>query len=85
MIDSNFFLQIWLLIATVITINAHCGYHYTDCLFHDFHHEKTKYNFGVLGALDWFHGTDSSFYKKIGGQSSWGKLFAQAAVIKLEK
>jgi methylsterol monooxygenase len=66
---------LWLLVANVVAVNAHCGYQFTDCLFHDFHHENPKTNFGILGILDWFHGTDDLFYDKIGGQSKWGNLF----------
>mmetsp|Transcript_22699 Transcript_22699/g.28981 ORF Transcript_22699/g.28981 Transcript_22699/m.28981 type:complete len:248 (-) Transcript_22699:50-793(-) len=52
-------LWFWLAIATLDTINSHCGYYtpQSNPAFHDFHHESFRYNFGVLGLLDTFHGT----------------------------
>jgi sterol desaturase/sphingolipid hydroxylase (fatty acid hydroxylase superfamily) len=46
------------------TLNAHSGYHFP--LFpspeaHDFHHLKFTQCYGVLGILDYLHGTDTLF------------------------
>ena len=47
----------------------HCGYRFESAVlhlpgfdqqpdFHDFHHEVFRGNYGLIGVLDWFHGTD---------------------------
>ncbi|KAI8799114.1 fatty acid hydroxylase domain-containing protein 2-like isoform X1 [Biomphalaria glabrata] len=56
----------WLFWALVLmsTTVAHCGYHLPflpSPEAHDYHHLKFNQNFGVLGVLDRFHGTDSQF------------------------
>jgi methylsterol monooxygenase len=54
----------WTSLAIVNTINAHCGYAFPfmpSPLFHDYHHLKFTNNFGVLGVLDSWHGTDTNF------------------------
>ncbi|RWS18811.1 fatty acid hydroxylase domain-containing protein 2-like protein [Leptotrombidium deliense] len=46
------------------TLNDHSGYHlpfFPSPEAHDFHHLKFTQNFGVLGILDRFHGTDNMF------------------------
>uniref|UniRef100_A0A336LPF1 CSON010392 protein n=1 Tax=Culicoides sonorensis TaxID=179676 RepID=A0A336LPF1_CULSO len=57
---------IWFLLAITNTINDHSGYHLPmmhSPEFHDFHHLKFTNCFGVLGVLDWIHGTDQMFRK----------------------
>jgi sterol desaturase/sphingolipid hydroxylase (fatty acid hydroxylase superfamily) len=57
---------LWYSVATVVTIISHCGYHFPllpSSEFHDFHHLKFNYNYGVFGFLDRLHGTDSLFRK----------------------
>ncbi|XP_077988111.1 fatty acid hydroxylase domain-containing protein 2-like [Glandiceps talaboti] len=59
---------IWAVIGLVGTSIHHSGYHFPLTLspeFHDFHHAKFHYNFGLLGILDWLHGTDALFRKSI--------------------
>ncbi|EEP77018.1 predicted protein [Uncinocarpus reesii 1704] len=41
---------------------SHSGYHLfrvPDVQSHDVHHEKGNVNFGVLGLMDWLHGTNA--------------------------
>ncbi|KPM06166.1 hypothetical protein QR98_0046390 [Sarcoptes scabiei] len=55
---------LWVLYATLLTLSDHCGYHFPFTLppiFHDFHHLKFNVNYGILGLLDWIHGTDKQF------------------------
>ncbi|XP_077999230.1 fatty acid hydroxylase domain-containing protein 2-like [Glandiceps talaboti] len=55
---------LWIGIALFATSIHHSGYHLPFTLspeYHDFHHAKFHYNFGFLGFLDWFHGTDTLF------------------------
>ncbi|KAH9506524.1 Fatty acid hydroxylase domain-containing protein 2, variant 3 [Dermatophagoides farinae] len=58
--------NLWLLYTVLLTLNDHCGYHFPWSLspvFHDFHHLKFNVNYGILGILDWLHGTDKIFRK----------------------
>ena len=46
------------------TLNAHSGYHFPffpSPEAHDFHHLKFNQCYGVLGILDYLHGTDVLF------------------------
>ena len=46
------------------TLNAHSGYHFPffpSPEAHDFHHLKFNQCYGVLGILDYVHGTDVLF------------------------
>jgi sterol desaturase/sphingolipid hydroxylase (fatty acid hydroxylase superfamily) len=55
---------LWLSMAIANSVNAHTGYHlpfFPSCEAHDFHHLKFNQCFGVLGLLDYLHGTDSLF------------------------
>nr|XP_054754003.1 fatty acid hydroxylase domain-containing protein 2-like [Lytechinus pictus] len=58
--------SIWFRITLFVTIFTHSGY-YLPFLpspgYHDFHHFKFTNNYGVLGVLDWLHGTDDHFRK----------------------
>ncbi|RWS26879.1 hypothetical protein B4U80_10487 [Leptotrombidium deliense] len=60
---------LWFTIAMLSTLNAHSGYHlpfFPSPEAHDFHHLKFTQNFGILGVLDRFHGTDTMFrYNKV--------------------
>lgn len=56
---------LWFVLAILGTQTHHCGYRLPWTLpfdhqpnFHDFHHEKFNNNFGLIGLLDWLHGTD---------------------------
>lgn len=52
---------IWYALAVMTTAIHHSGYHLPwlpSPQFHDFHHLKFNCNYGLLGILDWFHGTD---------------------------
>ncbi|KAL3858752.1 hypothetical protein ACJMK2_009005 [Sinanodonta woodiana] len=58
--------MIWHVVAIAMTIIHHSGYHLPflpSPEFHDFHHLNFVGNYGVLGILDWFHGTDTAFRK----------------------
>ena len=55
---------VWQAIATLTSVNTHSGYHLPfmpSPEAHDFHHLRFTQNFGVLGLLDWLHGTDETF------------------------
>ncbi|NWU93047.1 FXDC2 protein, partial [Upupa epops] len=54
----------WFSLALIITSISHCGYHLPflpSPEFHDFHHLKFNQCYGVLGVLDYLHGTDTVF------------------------
>ena len=60
------FSQVWLwgALVTMNSINAHSDYHlpfFPSNEAHDFHHLKFNQCFGVLGILDYLHGTDTLF------------------------
>ncbi|XP_030836263.1 fatty acid hydroxylase domain-containing protein 2-like [Strongylocentrotus purpuratus] len=58
--------SLWFRITLFVTIVTHSGY-YLPFLpspeYHDYHHFKFTNNYGVLGILDWLHGTDVHFRK----------------------
>ncbi|XP_055937073.1 fatty acid hydroxylase domain-containing protein 2-like isoform X1 [Argiope bruennichi] len=56
----------WLIFATGYGVIVHSGYHLPltpTPEFHHYHHLKFKENFGIIGILDWLHGTDKEFRK----------------------
>jgi sterol desaturase/sphingolipid hydroxylase (fatty acid hydroxylase superfamily) len=46
----------WFAIATVNTVVVHSGY--GPLTRHDAHHARVTGNYGVMGVLDWWHGTE---------------------------
>ena len=58
----------WLFMAGVLveTATVHSGYDFLRGMArkHDSHHEKFVGNYGVVGWLDWFHGTQIKAQKK---------------------
>lgn len=55
---------LWFTLAISNTLHVHSGYHLPFLPSpeqHDFHHLKFNQCFGVLGVLDWLHGTSSLF------------------------
>eukprot|EP01136_Pigoraptor_vietnamica_P029353 Opistho-1_new@87445 len=55
---------LWFSLAIIVTVNVHSGYHFPlmpSPEFHDFHHLKFNTNYGVIGVLDYLHGTDKKF------------------------
>jgi sterol desaturase/sphingolipid hydroxylase (fatty acid hydroxylase superfamily) len=59
-------------VDVVVTMQSHCGYRFpwwcfplgsffNQPNFHDFHHEATVGNYGMLGLCDWLHGTDAKW------------------------
>ncbi|XP_021348241.1 fatty acid hydroxylase domain-containing protein 2-like [Mizuhopecten yessoensis] len=53
-------------LSVAVTVIHHSGYHLPllpSPEFHDYHHLKFTGNYGVLGVLDWLHGTDKQFRK----------------------
>jgi len=55
---------LWYVLSLTTTIITHSGYHFPllpSPQFHDFHHAKFNYCFGVFGFLDRLHGTDVLF------------------------
>ncbi|KAM9373599.1 fatty acid hydroxylase domain-containing protein 2 [Phaethornis superciliosus] len=54
----------WFSLALIASSISHCGYHLPllpSPEFHDFHHLKFNQCYGVLGVLDYLHGTDKVF------------------------
>lgn len=65
---------VWLTLAVFTTITHHSGYHFpflSSPEFHDYHHLKFNYNFGVLEILDLFHETDSMFVGTVQEQRNY--------------
>eukprot|EP01130_Rhizamoeba_saxonica_P013868 TRINITY_DN5970_c0_g1_i1.p1 TRINITY_DN5970_c0_g1~~TRINITY_DN5970_c0_g1_i1.p1 ORF type:complete len:316 (+),score=34.88 TRINITY_DN5970_c0_g1_i1:93-1040(+) len=65
-------LWIWICLVVIGTQTHHCGYRLPTSFFydeqpdfHDFHHEKFHYNFGLLGWLDAWHGTDKLWQERV--------------------
>ncbi|OAF70808.1 C-4 methylsterol oxidase [Intoshia linei] len=57
---------IWIFMDICSTVSSHCGYHFplmSSNEAHDFHHFQFTNNFGVIGILDYLHGTDKVFKK----------------------
>lgn len=55
---------LWFTMAISNTLHVHSGYHLPllpSPEQHDFHHLKFNQCFGVLGVLDWLHGTNTMF------------------------
>eukprot|EP00090_Calanus_glacialis_P046861 TRINITY_DN9413_c0_g1_i1.p1 TRINITY_DN9413_c0_g1~~TRINITY_DN9413_c0_g1_i1.p1 ORF type:complete len:339 (-),score=79.99 TRINITY_DN9413_c0_g1_i1:68-1084(-) len=55
---------LWFSVALTSTLNSHSGYHLPflpSPEAHDFHHLKFNQCYGVLGILDYLHGTDKGF------------------------
>ena len=59
-----YYVQVFMHVATVNAVIAHAGYAYlvtgpreNYLQLHDAHHLYRKYNYGVLGILDYFHST----------------------------
>jgi fatty acid hydroxylase domain-containing protein 2 len=48
---------LWVIIATVNAVLSHSGYMTWSQGKHDLHHKFRNGNYGVLGILDWWHGT----------------------------
>jgi sterol desaturase/sphingolipid hydroxylase (fatty acid hydroxylase superfamily) len=59
---------LWFSLALLNTLNAHSGYHFPGFPSpeaHDFHHLKFNQCYGVLGILDYIHGTDTQFRESV--------------------
>ncbi|XP_055612905.1 fatty acid hydroxylase domain-containing protein 2-like isoform X1 [Uranotaenia lowii] len=59
-------LWVWVTIALISTLHDHSGYHLPWLgapEAHDIHHQQFNQCYGVLGLLDWLHGTDHQFRK----------------------
>jgi sterol desaturase/sphingolipid hydroxylase (fatty acid hydroxylase superfamily) len=57
---------LWYAVAFQSTMNSHSGLHLPGALSpeeHDWHHLKFNELFGVIGLLDWLHGTDERWRK----------------------
>ncbi|KAK9694876.1 hypothetical protein K7432_013253 [Basidiobolus ranarum] len=57
---------IWLVLGIMNAVNSHCGFALPGMpspLAHDFHHQQFNNNFGVLGFLDFWHGTNLNYLK----------------------
>lgn len=55
----------WFILATAVTIIHHSGFHLPllpSPEFHDYHHLKFIGNYGLMGLLDWLHGTYSASF-----------------------
>uniref|UniRef100_A0A914EG23 Fatty acid hydroxylase domain-containing protein n=1 Tax=Acrobeloides nanus TaxID=290746 RepID=A0A914EG23_9BILA len=61
-----FTIWVWYGLAQFSTTVSHSGYHFPllpSPESHDYHHFSFNQCFGVLGVLDWLHGTDANFRK----------------------
>uniref|UniRef100_A0A914DUZ9 Fatty acid hydroxylase domain-containing protein n=1 Tax=Acrobeloides nanus TaxID=290746 RepID=A0A914DUZ9_9BILA len=61
-----FTIWVWYGLAQFSTTVSHSGYHFPllpSPESHDYHHYSFNQCFGVLGVLDWLHGTDANFRK----------------------
>lgn len=74
-----FTLWFWTVLAIFGTQTHHSGYRFPwqfvldhNPNFHDFHHETFNSNFGVLGILDYLHGTDVAWRQRIQGLRKTG-------------
>jgi len=57
---------LWCIISITIGLNEHSGYHLPllpSSEFHDYHHVRFNENFGLVGLMDWIHGTSKNFRK----------------------
>ncbi|KFB52169.1 AGAP000092-PA-like protein [Anopheles sinensis] len=57
---------LWFTLAISNTLHVHSGYHLPFLPSpeqHDYHHLKFNQCFGVLGVLDWLHGTSDNFHQ----------------------
>jgi len=55
---------VWIYMAILNTIHVHSGYHVPflpSPQSHDWHHYRFNENFGVIGLMDYLHGTDTYF------------------------
>jgi methylsterol monooxygenase len=70
---SHAFMYIsWSMFAVLGTQHHHSGYRLPFNVpfdlqpnFHDYHHEKFNCNFGLLGWMDWLHGTDRKWKDRL--------------------
>ena len=73
--SHNIMVYIWTVYIVLQGLQDHCGYYFPfnflfcSPVFHDYHHLKFNSNYGILGFLDWFHGTDEKFR-----ESPYGKI-----------
>lgn len=59
---------LWYGLAILTTLNDHSNYHFPFFLSpeaHDFHHLKFTECYGVIGVLDYLHGTDKVFRSSV--------------------
>ncbi len=68
---------LWTAVVISSTLSDHSGYYFpwmiSSPMFHDYHHLQFGNNFGVIGLLDWLHGTDRAFR-----QSKYSRLHQRA-------
>jgi methylsterol monooxygenase len=60
---------LWYLMVIFVTSVHHSGYHFPllpSSESHDYHHSKFNQCFGVIGVLDYLHGTNDSFRRSKG-------------------
>lgn len=58
----------WMFLASFNTVNSHSGWeflHWPSPIMHDWHHYSFTENYGLMGWLDAFHGTDKEFRRMI--------------------
>ena len=57
---------LWIHFGQLTAMTSHCGYAlpgFPTPLSHEYHHQVFMSNFGILGILDWLHGTRGNFYE----------------------
>ncbi|CEL93013.1 unnamed protein product [Vitrella brassicaformis CCMP3155] len=64
----GFTLALWIVFAIFTTVHTHSGLSLTGfpcASHHDYHHRSLCGCYGVLGVLDWLHGTDKGYKREI--------------------
>jgi len=72
--SHSFTVLVWVMCAVLGTQFHHCGYRWPWLIpfelehnpdFHDFHHQKFNSNYGLMGWLDFLHGTDKQWREEL--------------------
>uniref|UniRef100_A0A336LFN8 CSON010488 protein n=1 Tax=Culicoides sonorensis TaxID=179676 RepID=A0A336LFN8_CULSO len=59
---------VWFVHVMLSTLQKHSGYDipwYYDSIRHNYHHENFTTNYGLIGLMDWLHGTNGKFKKPV--------------------
>jgi len=76
---------VWFHVGLWTTIIHHCGYSFPWLMGtfipdeHDYHHYRFEVHYGLLGWLDWIHGTDVASFKRREQQNKQMRMTKPAA------